>query len=212
MSQVIWEQAQKQKARKILDKMGLDASYLDSMQIIKARPNDVLFKPGDRSQAYLILLNGIIRVGLTTKTGRELVLYRVHEAETCLLTTTALLRDEIYYTHGIAESEIIALALPKQDFERALQTSHEFMRHVMADYAERVENLVELVDRLAERDISASLMACLREMADDFGIVNATQIELARNIGTAREVIARKLARLEAQGIISRKGRQILIK
>ena len=46
---------------------------------------------------------------------------------------------------------------------------------------------------------------------DEDGVVHLTQIALARNIGTAREVVARKLAELETQGFVKRERGRIRI-
>ena len=188
---------------RVLSGLGLEGARLQVSKIA-ARAGDVLFCPGDKSNAFLILLSGCIRVDLTTKTDREIMLYRVKEAETCLITTTALLESEVYFAHGTAETDITALALPAADFHRALVESPLFSKHVLSDYARRVESLVGLIDRLTSKDIKADIAAALLAEMDAQGVVYLTQAAFARNIGTAREVVARKLAEMEGQGLVKR--------
>ncbi len=205
MSQTNNKQEKYPEADPALQQLGLKGTGIEmSLHRINVGQGDVLFKPGDQARNYLILLSGCVRVDLISKTGRELVLYRVHENQTCLLTTTALLRQERYYARGIAETPVSALVMPKPVFDRAMAEIPDFMHHVLKDYALRVEHMVKLIDRLMQKDISGDLMRALKEDADSEGFVSLTQVELARNIGTAREVIARKLKQLEKQGLIHR--------
>jgi len=180
-------------------------------QRMSARAGDVLFAPGDTSAAYLIVMSGQIRVELTTKSDREIALYRVSAAQTCLITTTALLRSEVYFASGVAETDIEALALPAAGFQTALQTCPAFAAFILGDYARRVESLVGLIDRLTSKDIDHDLASELLSAMNDAGIVHLTQADLARNIGTAREVISRKLAGLERRGLIKRARGQIVV-
>ena len=190
------------KETQILSRLGLYIGDLPTrISRIHVKTGDVLFSPGDASTAFLILLEGCIRVDLTTRSDREIVLYKVNESETCLITTTALLESDVYFARGTAETDITALALPAADFHGALVQSPVFSRHIMSDYARRVESLVGLIGRLTSRDVKAEIASTLLSEMDEDGVVHLTQIALARNIGTAREVVARKLAEFETQGI-----------
>jgi len=180
-------------------------------QRMSARAGDVLFAPGDTSAAYLIVMSGQIRVELTTKADREIVLYRVRTAQTCLITTTALLRSEVYFASGVAETDIEALALPATCFETALRHCPDFAAFILGDYARRVESLVGLIDRLTSKNIDHDLGAQLLGAMDASGNVHLTQADLARNIGTAREVVSRKLAAFERRGMIKRARGRITV-
>ncbi len=197
---------------KLLKSIGIDdEASLAHLTRLSARVGDTIFNPGDTSKAFLILLNGCIRVDLITKTDREIVLYRMRETETCIITATTLLESETYFARGIAETDIAALAMPQADFEKVMANSPAFTHFVLQDYARRVSSLVQLVDRLTTKNVQADIMAFLRGEMDADGIVVVTQTDLARDIGTAREVISRKLTALEKQGTIRRERGQIII-
>lgn len=50
-----------------------------------------VFHPGAACRPYLPVLNGAVRVGMLTESGREFLLYRVGPGESCILTTSCLL-------------------------------------------------------------------------------------------------------------------------
>jgi len=88
-------------------------------QIVHLPLGTVLFGPGKSPENLLLLLEGTVRVQQTTEGGREIVLYRVHAGESCVLTTACLLAYEDYSAEGIAETEVEAVAIPRRVFDVA---------------------------------------------------------------------------------------------
>lgn len=196
----------------LLRSIGIDdETSMVHLTRISASTGDTIFSPGDTGKVFLILLSGQIRVDLITKTDREITLYRMRETETCIITATTLLDSETYFARGIAETNITALAMVQADFEKVMAKSPAFTRFVLQDYARRVSSLVELVDRLTTKDVQADILAFLRSEMDEDGNVEISQVDLARNIGTAREVISRKLGWLGKQGVLRRERGRIVI-
>ncbi|MBL4852959.1 MAG: Crp/Fnr family transcriptional regulator [Robiginitomaculum sp.] len=188
-----------------------DLSCLGRLSRIKVGAGNVIFQPGDESKTFLVLLQGQIRVDLISKSDRETVLYRMHAAEICIITATTLLQSGTYFARGVAETDIIVLAIPQHTFEQLMKNSADFSHFVLQDYANRVASLVKLVSRLTDKNILADLGGYLREKMDAKGCVLATQADIARTIGTAREVVSRKLAELEKQGIVRRERGRIIV-
>lgn len=174
------------------------------------KAGDVLFKPNDSCRLFLILIEGSIRVELTSKTGRLITLYRMCSGESCVLTTSALLNNEKYYAQGIAETDITAVAIPANDFRQLLQLSPTFSQFVLNDYAKRVTSIVTLIDKMAARDVLSEVSEFLLSHQKDNTVV-ATQADIAMDIGSAREVVSRKLAILESKGLIQRERGRIVL-
>jgi len=59
-------------------------------------PGARAFRPGAPCEAFLVVLAGTVRVQMVAPDGREIVLYRVADGETCVLTTSCLLAAERY--------------------------------------------------------------------------------------------------------------------
>jgi CRP/FNR family transcriptional regulator len=90
----------------VLDKL------LASAQIVKLEQGRFVFHAGDMCEAFLLLLDGEVRVQLTSAGGREITLYRIGRGGSCILTTSCLLSNENYPAEAIAESDVEALAIP----------------------------------------------------------------------------------------------------
>ena len=91
-----------------------------------------IFGPGHVPDNLLLLVEGVVRVSQTSENGREIVLYRVEEGESCVLTTACLLADEPYAAEGMAETDLIAVAIPRATFDELLAASAEFRGFVFA--------------------------------------------------------------------------------
>ncbi|TXB65022.1 cyclic nucleotide-binding domain-containing protein [Paracoccus aurantiacus] len=69
----------------------LEASLRDRLiaaaKVVQLPSGMVIFGPGHPPENLLLLLEGRVRVQQITENGREIVLYRVHAGESCVLTT-----------------------------------------------------------------------------------------------------------------------------
>ncbi len=198
----------------LLESIGLNEQLFEkdiSGQKVELDSETVIFKSGDSCGAFLVLLSGQVRVEITTKSGRDLMLYRMSENDTCIITTSVLLNDEKYYARAIAETPVSAIAISAADFHKALTLSHEFSRYVISGYAQRISSLISLLDRISSKDIDFELSNLLLQEVTTDGTVELTQQEIARDIGTAREVVSRKLSALESKGIVKTMRGKILI-
>ena len=160
----------------------------------------ILFREGYACQSYLIVLSGQVRVQKLGENGREIVLYRVEEGETCIITTACLMSGADYDAEGIAETDIVAQALPMSGFQEMLAVSSSFRCFVFNAYGTRIADLLMLIEEVAFGRIDRRLAACLVQHARGGNAVNVTHQELAVELGTAREVVSRQLKEFERNG------------
>jgi CRP/FNR family transcriptional regulator, anaerobic regulatory protein len=159
-----------------------------------------VFREGDQCSNFLLVIDGAVRVQKLSESGREIVLYRVEEGQSCILTTACMLGGKSYSAEGYTETEVQAVALPHHAFQQALHGSRGFREFVFDVYAERVTELLMLIDAISFGRIDQRLAACLLEYAKDGDSLALTHQELARELGTAREVVSRLLKEFERRG------------
>lgn len=152
----------------------------------------VLFHPGDACRGLVLLRSGRARVDLIAEDGHALLLYRVEPGEPCALTTSCLFAEEPYSAEGSAETDCEALVLPAPLFTRLVEENQSFRSFVLAGFASRLGALMGRIEELTFRSVDARLAGYLAARAS--GTVSATQQEIAADIGTAREVVSRRLA------------------
>lgn len=180
-------------------------------QLIELAAGSIIFQQGQNAELWFIVLKGRAEVYKTTASGKELLLYSVEVGESCVLTTSGLLGQSSYPAEGRAASDILAIALPSQQFQRLLSESEAFRELVFQAYGQRIAELIELVDNVAFTPVAQRLAQRLRHEMDTNGELTTTHQKLALEIGCAREVISRHLKQFEQQGLIQQGRAQIRI-
>ena len=174
----------------------------DSSLVMEMPAGSRIFGPGQAPQNFLLLLEGSVRVQQTSETGREIVLYRIHAGESCVLTTACLIGHEDYAAESIAETRVRAVAIPRTLFDELIGSSGEFRRFVFTAFSQRVTNLFRLIEDVAFGRIDVRLAQRLLDLVDEHNVVPATHQDIANELGSAREVISRQLGEFQRRGWI----------
>lgn len=172
-------------------------------QIVNLPQKTVLFGPGKSPENLLLLLDGVVRVQQVTEGGREIVLYRVHAGESCVLTTACLLAYENYAAEGIAETDVQAVAIPRLVFDDLVAGSQSFRNFVFSAYSRRITDLFHVIEEIAFQKVDIRLAHKLVELAGPDLKLSATHAQLAAELGTAREVISRQLQEFQRRGWVT---------
>lgn len=193
-----------------LDDAGIQTALDNAARVALAalRPQhvpqgSVIFQPGTLPMSFPIILHGRIGVYLTGKSGRELFLYGVSRGETCVQTSLGLLGDEPYSAEAIAETDLVAVLVPKTVFQSLLAISPTFRDFVFRALAGRIADVMFVLEQVAFVRIESRLASALLSRMKDDGVVLATHHDLAVQVGTAREVVSRHLKALASKGFVS---------
>jgi len=182
-----------------------------SSQTVNVQTGAIAFHKGDACKNFILVLAGRVRVQLSSEGGREIVLYRVRPGGTCALTTSCLIGKEEYPAEAVIEEDVTALMIPDSEFRQALLDSEEFRQFVFQGFSRRLCAIVSRMVNVALKAIDQRLAYQLLK-GDGDSRSNITHQVLAAEIGTAREVVSRKLKRFESDGLIrSSRGRVEII-
>lgn len=162
-----------------------------------------IFGPGQAPDAYVMLLQGTVRVQQVSETGREIVLYRVSAGESCALTTACLMGYEEYQAEGIAETDLEAVAVPRKTFDDLIARSEEFRKFVFTAFSVRITDLFRVIEDVAFSRVDVRLAQRLLDLGGQKRHVELTHQQLAAELGTAREVVSRQLNEFQRRGWIA---------
>jgi len=137
------------------------------------------------------------------------MLYRFGSGETCILTTSCLLSGEAYTAEAIAEQDIRAVVVSLVQFQKLLNESQDFRQLVFTSFAQRLTLMIAKIEEIAFMALDCRLARVLVDMAGAGNSFSVTHGEIAAVIGTAREVVSRKLGLWENNGWILR-GRGVI--
>lgn len=184
---------------------------LQSARIIKMESGTQVFGPENIPDGLFFLYKGTVRVSQASDGGREIVLYRVTAGESCVLTTACMLAEEAYNAEGLAETDVIAIVLPKASFDRLASEETAFRKFVFAAYSRRLIDLLRVVNDVAFGRIDVRLAQRLLTLAGTYKEISATHQQIASELGTAREVVSRVLNDFQKRGMISQSRGRIAL-
>ena len=169
----------------------------ENSSVMSVRKGTVVFGPGSTPDSLLLLLDGIMRVQQLSKHGREIVLYRVHSGESCVLTTACLLAFEDYSAQGIAETDVEAVGIPIKLFDDLVSRSTAFRQFVFTAYSQRITELIHVIEDVAFQRVDIRLAVKLIELSGGEEAIHITHQELATELGSVREVVSRQLSEFQ---------------
>lgn len=173
---------------------------LARLQPVHLPAGHVLFRPGELCPNFTFVLSGSVVVRRITRSGRELLLYRVAPGQTCVMSTACLINADHYAAEGMTETAVEAVCLAAADFARLLAQSEVFRQFAFGSCAARLGDLMQRIEDLADVPVGQRLAERLLALRDAAGHVAATHQTLAADIGTAREVVTRMLRDFAARG------------
>lgn len=165
-----------------------------------------LFHAGDAVQGYAMVLSGRVDVSMTGASGRELLLYSVEPGQSCIQTTMGLLGGDDYTAQAETTMETHLVLLPKPLFLSFMDSDPAFRALVFSAFAKRFQNMMQLLEKVAFTRVECRLAERLIALSEPSSEVKITQSDLATQVGTAREVVSRRLENWSRRGWV-RTGR-----
>lgn len=178
-------------------------ALLDTLTPVDVPKGAVLFCPGEAVKGYVVMLSGQVDVNLIGPNGRDILLYRVAPGQSCIQSTLGLLGGDAYTAEAMAETPARLVLIPRDVFFALLDSSPGFRRLVFGAFAERMQSMMQLIENVSFMTVEARLAALILDRAGPDGCLHMTQAEMATAIGTAREVISRRLEKMAHAGSLA---------
>jgi CRP/FNR family transcriptional regulator len=164
-----------------------------------------LLRRGDPANGAYLVVSGALRVYYVTDGGREATLYRVEPGGTCVLALSSTLDDEPYpawVESGARGGEFARI--PTAVFHRLLDAESAFRAFVFGAMSGRLFELMRTLEETGsvqiEQRVARYLLRRNAQEPDDF--VRVSQVGIASELGTAREVVFRALRTLAERKLI----------
>lgn len=185
------------------------SSLLQPQAVMKIPAGSQVFAEHQPCRGFPLLLEGSIKVVKQAASGRELLLYRVAPGGSCIISSSCLLSHSDYNARGIAETPLTLLALPVPSFATLMIESTLFRDFVFHLFAERISELMQLVEEVAFARLDQRLAKLI--LARNEVSLSVTHQQLADELGSVREIVSRLLKGFAAQGLVSLGREQLSI-
>jgi CRP/FNR family transcriptional regulator len=167
-----------------------------------------------RCSGVLCILSGRLRVYIVNESGKEITLYRLFEGEVCVLSGSCGIRNISFKVHVKAEVDTILTILSSTLYHGLEDKYPEVTTFTNTIMAARLSDVMWTLEQVAFSSMDRRVASYLVEQraitqCDDLSI---THDEIARDLGTAREVVSRMLKYFQNEGWIIQGRGKISIK
>lgn len=170
------------------------------------------FFEGEYYPFVSLVLSGTLRVSKIGENGREIVLYRVHQGESCVLLISSALSGEAYQANAYVEEDAAVIHIPISIYKEEMLQVELVQKFTYQLYNQRLANMMSIVEEITFNRMDKRLIDfILNHTSEQKPILEITHEKLALELGTAREVISRLLKDLEKKGYLQLKRGKITI-
>ena len=155
-------------------------------------------------KGILLLLSGQLRAFLLSEEGREVTLYRVREGETCVLSSSCLMDAIVFDVLIEAIEETHVITLPVTALSPLAQQRPEIELFLYKTASERFSDIMWTMQQILFMGMDRRAAIFLwDESAQKGPVLRITHDEMARYIGSAREVVTKVLKYFVQEGIVA---------
>jgi len=188
------------------------------MVIRKVQMHASIVAQDEIGEALFVMLSGRAKVTLVAESGREVTLSVLRPAD--FFGEMSIFDGAPRSANVVALEPVTVLALGKADLMTHLRAYPSTAINLAAELSRRLRRADEIIARLALQDVEGRLVAQLLELAQEDGVEipdgllirrRPTQQELANMVGSCRETISRTFNMLARRGLITPRGRSLLV-
>lgn len=185
---------------------------LDIAEPVNFPQSHVLMEAGYSCGNVVIIGDGRLRVYIAGESGRELTLYYVHRGESCPVNLGAAMGGIAAFASAAADQAVSAVTMASSEFRSLCQSNPVLADYVFTATIIRFGEIIDLVGEITTKSVDHRLAAYLLRKFDVCErvppVVETTHQNIALDIGSAREVVSRRLQELERSGAVKlRRGR-----
>ena len=177
-------------------------------------PKGALVLSGGDCLGLVAVRTGALRAYLLSEEGREVTVFRVAQGESCVLSATCVMSQITFETNLVAEEETELLILGSGAFGRLTEENIHIRCFLYEMAAERFSEVLWVMQQILfmgfDRRLALYLAeACRRTGSDSLKL---THEQIARDLGSAREVVTRMLRRFAQEGLVEVRRGSLLVK
>ncbi len=176
-----------------------------ALRTVKYEKGQTVHSHDGHCLGMICMISGKLCVSMLSDEGRELVLFRVGEGEVCVLSSACVMRQIAFDVHITAESDSEVLIVPSHIMKQLMSENKAFEGRVYKQAAEHFSDVMWTMQQVLFSGFESRLASYLIDESMSLGNdeLNVTHEQIAKLVGSAREVVTRTLKRFSDKGYVS---------
>ena len=195
-----------------------DVQLLLLAQVVLRKPyakNSTVVAAGDPADALYIVISGRLKVLMSDKEGREVILAILNQGD--FFGEMGLIDQAPRSASVVTIEPCELLTITRTDFTKCLQKSFDLTLNVIRGLVKRLREADRKIGSLALMDVCGRVARLLMEMAEtvDGQKVVTKKLpkqQIAKMVGASREMVSRVMKEMETSGRIEVRAHQILLR
>ncbi|WP_099468954.1 Crp/Fnr family transcriptional regulator [Konateibacter massiliensis] len=192
----------------------------EEKNILQNNTTNVVFSKGSKLYStnneclgVLLVHSGELRVYILSEDGRDITLYRILEGELCVLSASCVLNSITFDVEIEAEQDTEAYLINIGAFSKLTSQNVYVENFAYKNAIERFSDVMWSMEQILFMKFDRRLaIFLLDEMAKtNSSDLTITQEQIAKYVGSAREVVSRMLKVFQSQGILEQSRGSIRI-
>lgn len=180
-------------------------------QLVRAQTHSKRFARGqivhqghNDCSGLLLVRDGQLRVFIESAGGKEVTLYRLFNWDICLFSASCIMKNISFELHVQAERDSDVFIVPAALYESLMKESLPVADYTSQLMASRFSDVMWMMEQILFTSFDSRLSAFLLEQSEIEGSPSLTMTheEIARHLGSAREVVSRMLKYFADDGLV----------
>ena len=171
---------------------------------------------GNECSGVILVRSGCLRLFMMSEEGRDITLYRLHKGDICMLSASCVLEAITFDVFVDAQEDSECYVIGGPAFAAASQRNPQMKIFALEAAVSRFSDVMWVMQQILFMSMDKRLAIFLLDESARNGtdVITLTHGQIARYMGSAREVVSRMLKYFANEGIVevSRKGVKILDK
>lgn len=177
---------------------------LSGTKPILYKQGDNIHRPSNECVGVLLVKSGELRTYLLSENGKEVTLFRLGGGDACILSASCLLSNITFDVFIDAQQDTEVLLISSTIFAQLQNSNLDVENFALRLAADRFSDVMWAMEQILFMSFDARLAVFLLDEISKTGEDNLTLTheQIAKLVGSAREVVSRMLKYFEKEGIV----------
>ncbi len=180
------------------------------------KKGEIIFEEGEILNGIFCIREGICKLSKLSSNGKDQIVKLVARGD--IMGQRSLIGDESANLSAVAINDMEVCFIPKSEILDDLQKNNNFSMTMLQKMADELKLSDNIIVDMAQKSVKQRMAEALVQIYETFGTeenealsVILSREDYANIVGTATESAIRILSQFKKEGLISTKGKQIII-
>lgn len=176
-----------------------------NLQSINYKKGDFILDKSEGCFGIILVKKGSLRIHILSEDGRDITLYRIKSGNMCMLSSSCLVDAITFDVHIEVEERTEIYNIPSNIFKKITEENIYVKAYMYEEIASRFSDVMWIMQQILFMAVDKRLAIFLIEESKSLksNKIKITHEQIAKYIGSAREVVSRMLKYFEQEEIVS---------